>query len=163
MFGGEMANLNKVFLIGRLTRDPDFKYIPSGAAVAEFGLAVNRYYVVNGERREDTCFIEVNVWGRQAETARDYLRKGRQIFLEGHLVFDQWQTQDGQKRSRIRVTAESLQFLDSSGRSEGGPRQTTDSGVAGGPSVGGPPPSQQGGSGEMPEGPPPGGESEVPF
>jgi len=71
-----MANLNKVLLIGRLTRDPEFKYIPSGAAVSEFGMAVNRTYVVNGERKEDTCFVDVNIWGKRAETVRDYLRKG---------------------------------------------------------------------------------------
>lgn len=111
-----MASLNKVFLIGRLTRDPEMRYTPSGAAVAEFGFAVNRYYIVNGERREDTCFLDVSAWGRLGETVRNYLRKGRQAFIEGHLTYSEWQTQEGQKRSKIRVVADTVQFLDSAGR-----------------------------------------------
>lgn len=111
-----MANLNKVFLIGRLTRDPEMRYTPSGAAVAEFGFAVNRYYIVNGERREDTCFLDVSAWGRLGETVRNYLRKGRQAFIEGHLTYSEWQTQDGQKRSKIRVVADTVQFLDPANR-----------------------------------------------
>ncbi len=113
-----MANLNKVMLIGRLTRDPELKYIPSGAAVAEFGFAVNRYYnTPNGERKEDTCFLEISAWGKLGETVNSYLRKGRQVYVEGHLTYSEWQTQEGQKRSRIRVVAETVQFLDST-RSE---------------------------------------------
>ncbi len=108
-----MANLNKALLIGRLTRDPELKYIPSGAAVAEFGLAVNRTYTQDGERKEDTCFLEVSAWGRTAEVVQNYLHKGSQVFIEGYLVFDEWQTQDGQKRSKIRVRALNVQFLDS--------------------------------------------------
>lgn len=108
-----MANLNKVMLIGRLTRDPELKYIPSGAAVAEFGLAVNRVYYTNeGEKREETCFLEVAAWRKLGEMVNNYLSKGRQIFIEGYLKFDQWQTQEGQKRSRISVVATGLQFLD---------------------------------------------------
>ena len=112
-----MASLNKVFLIGRLTRDPEMRYTPSGAAVAEFGFAVNRYYIVNGERREDTCFLEISAWGRLGETVRNYLRKGRQAFIEGHLTYSEWKTQEGQKRSKIRVVADTIQFLDSGNRS----------------------------------------------
>jgi single-strand DNA-binding protein len=111
-----MANLNKVMLIGRLTRDPELRYIPSGAAVTEFGFAVNRYYTVNGERREDTCFLEVSAWGRLGELVKNYLRKGRQAYVEGHLTFNEWQTQDGQKRSKIRVVADQVQFLDAGDR-----------------------------------------------
>jgi len=101
-----MASLNKVMLIGRLTRDPEARYLPSGVAVTEFGFAVNRYYLQNNERKEDTCFLEVSVWGRQGEQARNYLKKGSQAFIEGHLTFNQWQTKEGQKRSQIRVVAE---------------------------------------------------------
>lgn len=115
-----MASLNKVLLIGRLTRDPEFKSIPSGAAVAEFGFAVNRYYNLNGELKEDTCFLDITAWGRQGEKARNYLRKGRQAFIEGHLIFDQWETREGQKRSKIRVTATNIQLLEFSNRREGG-------------------------------------------
>lgn len=117
-----MANFNKVFLIGRLTRDPDFKYTTSGAAVAQFGLAVNRVYMVNGEKREDVCFLDITVWGRQAEIVRDYLGKGRQVFIEGHLVFEQWETNDGQKRSRLKVTADMVQFLDKREQGQAPPR-----------------------------------------
>ena len=114
-----MANLNKVLLIGRLTRDPEQRYTPSGAAITEFGLAVNRYYKgADGNQREETAFVDVTTWGRQAELAKQYLAKGRQVFLEGRLKFDQWTTQDGQKRSKLSVTADTLQFLDS--RGEGG-------------------------------------------
>lgn len=131
-----MANLNKVMLIGRLTRDPELKYIPSGAGVAEFGLAVNRYYSSqNGEKKEDTCFLEVSAWGKLGETVNSYLKKGRQVYVEGHLTYNEWQTQDGQKRSRIRVVAETVQFLDS-GRSDSradGGRQGGSQGYGGGP------------------------------
>ena len=176
-----MANLNKVLLIGRLTRDPEFKYIPSGAAVAEFGLAVNRTYVVQGERREDTCFVDITVWGRQAEITRDYLSKGRQVFVDGHLVFDQWQTKEGQKRSRLRVTADNVQFLDSQRSGDGGGRQggggyqggdRQQGGYEGGGQQGGgyqgggfPEGSQGGGDSatDFPEPDTPPGENEVPF
>jgi len=131
-----MANLNKVMLIGRLTRDPELKYIPSGAGVAEFGLAVNRYYnSANGEKKEDTCFLDVSAWGKLGETVNSYLRKGRQVYVEGHLTYNEWQTQEGQKRSRIRVVAETVQFLDS-GRSENradGGQQQAAQGYGGGP------------------------------
>jgi len=118
-----MASLNKVLLIGRLTRDPELRYIPSGAAVAEFGFAVNRYYnTPGGERKEDTCFLEVSAWGKLGETVQNYLRKGRQVFVEGHLTYSEWQNQEGQKRSRIRVVADNIQFLDS-GRADAGQQQ----------------------------------------
>jgi len=157
-----MANLNKVLLIGRLTRDPEFKYIPSGAAVAEFGLAVNRHYVVNGERREDTCFVDVNIWGRRAETVRDYLRKGQQVFIEGHLVYDQWQTQDGQKRSKLRITADNFQFMESSNRKEGGGYQQQGNESLNSESQG-QPPSQPFQSGGMQDNMSGGDDSGVPF
>lgn len=107
-----MANLNKVFLIGNLTRDPEVRYIPSGRAVADINLAINhKYKTSTGEDREDTCFVGVVAWGRQAETAGEYLKKGSSVFIEGALRFEQWET-DGEKRSRLRVVASRIQFLD---------------------------------------------------
>ncbi|MCK6479055.1 MAG: single-stranded DNA-binding protein [Planctomycetes bacterium] len=115
-----MAALNKVFLIGNLTRDPELRYIPSGTAVAEFGLAVNREYMDKaGEKKEDTCFVDLVVWGRQAETCNQYLKKGRMVFIEGRLQFDQWESKEGEKRSRLRVVADRVQFLGGKGRDEG--------------------------------------------
>jgi single-strand DNA-binding protein len=106
-------NLNKVFLSGRLTRDPQLRYTPSGSAVADVGLAVNRNFTdASGQRREETCFVDVVLWKRQAETCAKYLRKGSPIFVEGRLNFDSWQTNDGQRRSRLRVVAENFQFMD---------------------------------------------------
>lgn len=111
-----MANVNKVFLIGRLTRDPETKYAPSGTAITEFGLAVNRVRRgQDGNTTEEVAYIEVATFGRQAETAREYLAKGRQVFVDGYLRFEQWTSQDGQKRNRLTVVADNLQFLDSRG------------------------------------------------
>lgn len=108
-----MASLNKVFLIGNLTRDPELKYLPSGTAVCEFGMAMNRQWSgQNGEKKEDTCFVDIVVWAKQAESCAEYLKKGRTTFVEGRLEFDQWQTPEGQKRSKLRVVAERVQFLD---------------------------------------------------
>ena len=108
-----MASLNKVLLIGRLTRDPEKRYTPSGMAVSELGMAVNRKYKANsGEEREETCFVNVTVWGKTAEMCAEYLRKGSQFFVEGRLKLDEWE-KDGQKRSKLGVVAERVQFLDS--------------------------------------------------
>jgi len=97
-----MANLNKVFIIGRATRDPEIRYTPKGTAVVDLGLAVNRVYSAeDGEKKEETTFVDVTVFGRQAEIAGDYLRKGSPVFLEGRLQLDTWE-QNGQKRSRLR-------------------------------------------------------------
>ena len=106
------AELNRVFLLGRLTRDPELRYLESGTAVAKLGLAVNRTYVVNGERREEVCFVNVDAWGRTAENCHEYLRKGSQVLVEGRLVYRQWETDAGEKRSTIEVRAFSVQFLD---------------------------------------------------
>jgi single-strand DNA-binding protein len=114
-----MANLNKVLLIGRLTRDPEVRYTPGGVSVTEFGLAVNRNYTMpNGEKREETCFVDVNVWGKRGEIAKEYLKKGRQVFIEGRLDFRSWEAQDGQKRSKLRVVVDTFQFLDGGRREE---------------------------------------------
>ena len=108
-----MASLNKVFLIGRLTRDPDLRYIPSGAAVVSFGLATSRIYTTqSGEKKEEVCFVRVVAWGRQAEVCNQYLNKGRLIFIEGRLQYRSWETPEGGKRSTLEVRADRIQFLE---------------------------------------------------
>lgn len=107
-----MANLNKVFLIGNLTRDPELRYVPSGTAVATFTLAVNRVYMLQtGEKKEETSFIRIVVWGRRAEVCGEYLSKGSPVFIEGRIQSRNWETQDGQKRSTVEVIADNVQFL----------------------------------------------------
>jgi len=125
-----MASLNRVFLIGRLTRDPKLRYTPSGTAVADLGIAVNRTYTdPGGQKKDETVFLDVVVWKKQAETCCEYLSKGRQILVEGRLTMDTWQGTDGQKRSRIRVVADRCHFLDSRGdRPERAAGSTTDYG-----------------------------------
>ncbi len=110
-----MANVNKVFLIGNLTRDPELRYTPNGTAVADLGLAVNRFYTTkDGDRREETLFIDVTVWNRQAENCCQYLKKGRPVHVEGYLRMDSWDDKTtGEKRSKIKVEAETVQFLGS--------------------------------------------------
>lgn len=107
-----MANLNKVFLIGNLTRDPELRYTPGGTAVANLGIAVNRRFKdSSGELKEEVCFLTVTVWDKQAEACCQYLTKGRPVFVEGVLQSRFWETTDGQKRSAIDVRAERVQFL----------------------------------------------------
>lgn len=107
-----MANLNKVFLIGNLTRDPELRSTPGGTAVANLGLAVNRRFKdSSGELKEEVCFLTVTVWDKQAEACCEYLVKGRPVFVEGVLQSRFWETNDGQKRSAIDVRAERVQFL----------------------------------------------------
>ena len=116
-----MANLNRVFLIGNLTRDPQLSYLPSGTPVAEFGLATNRRWRgTDGEMKEETCFIDCKAFGKTGETISQYLSKGRSMFVEGRLQFQQWTAQDGSKRSKHVVTVEQFQFLDSRRGEEGG-------------------------------------------
>ena len=117
-----MANLNKVMLIGNLTRDPEVRYTPKGTAVAEIGMAINRFYTgENNEKREETTFVDVTLWGRQAEVAGEYLKKGRPVYIEGRLQLDSWEDkQTGQKRNKLKVVAEVLQLLGSRGDSDGG-------------------------------------------
>lgn len=107
-----MASMNKVFLAGNLTRDPEVRYTPSGSAVADLNMAINRVYTsASGEQKEEACFVSVVVWGKQAETCGEYLSKGSPVLVEGALQFDQWQTESGEKRSRLRVKADRVQFL----------------------------------------------------
>ncbi|MDR2152123.1 MAG: single-stranded DNA-binding protein [Helicobacteraceae bacterium] len=117
--------LNKVLLIGNLTRDVELRYSQSGTAIGKFGLAVNRRWKDRnaGEDREETLFIDVNVFGRSAEIAHQYLSKGRQALIEGRLVLEQWTDQNGQKRSRHTVSADNIQFLGGAKSGEGGGEQ----------------------------------------
>jgi single-strand DNA-binding protein len=114
-----MASLNKVMLIGNLTRDPEVRYTPKGSAVADIAIAVNRVYTAdNGEKREEVTYVDVVLWARLAELAGQYLHKGAPVFIEGRLQMDSWEDKtSGQKRTKIRVVGENLQFL---GRREGG-------------------------------------------
>jgi single-strand DNA-binding protein len=107
-----MASLNKVLLIGNLTRPPELRYTPSGTAVADLRLAVNRNYSTqSGEKREEVCFLTVVVWGKQAESCGEYLDKGSQVFVEGRLQTRDWEGKDGQKRTSTEVVAERVQFM----------------------------------------------------
>jgi single-strand DNA-binding protein len=110
-----MASYNKVLLMGNLTRDPEVRYTPKGTAIANLGLAVNRVYTTEGgEQKEEVTFIDIEVWGRQAETAGQYLSKGRPVFVEGRLKLDSWDDKEsGQKRQKLKVVAERVQFLGS--------------------------------------------------
>ncbi|MFO0945894.1 MAG: single-stranded DNA-binding protein [Planctomycetota bacterium] len=116
-----MANLNKVLLVGNLTRDPELRYTPSGSAVCEFGVAVNRSWKgQDGSKQEETTFVDITSWGKQAEFINQYFRKGRRIFIEGRLKLDQWTSPEGQKRSKLSVVAENVQFFDSKMEGQGG-------------------------------------------
>jgi len=107
-----MANLNKVFLIGNLTRDPELRYVPSGTAVVNFNMATNRFYTTQtGEKKQETCFVRIVVWGRIAETCGEYLSKGSPVFVEGRLQYRTWESANGEKRSTLEVRAEKVQFL----------------------------------------------------
>lgn len=115
-----MASYNKVLLLGNLTRDPDLRSLPSGQNVCELGVAVSRRYQSNdGRDVEETCFVDVVVWGRSAANCKQYLEKGSQVFVEGRLQLDQWEDRNGGgRRSKLRVVAEQIQFINR--RSAGG-------------------------------------------
>ena len=110
-----MANLNKVMLIGNLTRDPEIKHTASGKIVADLGLAINRvWYNDQNQKQEDTTFVDVTLWGRQAEVAQQYLTKGSSAYIEGRLNLDTWDDKTtGQKRSKLKIVGEMLQLLGS--------------------------------------------------
>lgn len=114
-----MASVNKVILVGNCTRDPEVRYTPKGTAVADIGMAMNRYFSSDGgERREETTFVDVTLWGRQAEVAGEYLKKGRPVYIEGRLQLDSWDDKNtGQKRTKLKVVGEQMQLL---GSREGG-------------------------------------------
>lgn len=115
-----MPNLNKVQLMGNLTRDPEVRYTPKGTAVTDLGLAINRTYAGDdGQRHEETTFVDITFWGRQAEVLGEYMKKGRPLYVEGRLQLDSWEDKNtGQQRSRLKVIGEGFQFL--GGRDDGG-------------------------------------------
>ncbi len=147
-----MANVNKVMLIGNLTRDPEVRYTPKGTAVTDVGMAINRIRTgENGERIEETTYVDVTLWGRQAELAGQYLSKGRSVYIEGRLQLDTWDDKTtGQKRSKLRVVGENMQFLGGQGQGGGnsggnyqGGQQQAPAQTAGPSAQAGPPPQQQ--------------------
>ena len=165
-----MASYNKVLLMGNLTRDPEVRYTPKGTAIATIGLAVNRRWTTDaGEQKEEVTFVDVEVWGRQAETVGQYLSKGKPIFVEGRLKLDTGEDKEsGQKKSKMRVVCEHFQFL-------GGPRggaEFKDEGPAGAGAAPAPsrPPSRSSrpaapparDTGE-PDAPPPAEDDNIPF
>ena len=112
-----MASYNKVILMGNLTRDPQLSYLPSQTPVVDLGLAINRKWKdQQNQQRESVCFIDCRAYGKQAEILNQYMRKGRSLLIEGRLDFDQWEAQDGTKRSKHRVFIERFTFVDSGGR-----------------------------------------------
>jgi len=116
-----MASFNRVILLGNLTRDPDVRYLPSGMAVSDIGLAVNdRRKNANGEWVEETTFVDVTLWGRTAEVASEYLSKGSPVLIEGRLKLDTWETSDGQKRSKLKVICDRMQMVGSRGAASEG-------------------------------------------
>lgn len=113
-----MASFNKVIVMGNLTRDPEMRQLPGGQNLAKLGLAINRVYIVNGEKREEVCFIDVNVWGKQADTAANYLRRGAPVLIEGFLRLESWVDKNGAKQSRHSITCDQLRLV--GGPSRGG-------------------------------------------
>ncbi len=105
--------------MGNLTRDPELRYTASGAAVASFGLAVNRKYKAGDEWKDEVCYVDITVWAKQAENCAEYLHKGSPVFLEGRLNFQSWETDTGQKRNKLEVVANNIQFLGRPGESKG--------------------------------------------
>ena len=160
-----MPNYNKVILMGNLTRDPEIRYTSGGTAIAKLGMAINRTWTnKEGQKQEETTFVDVDAFGRQAEVIGQYLKKGRPVMIEGRLKLDQWDDkQTGQKRSKLGVTLEGFQFIDS--RGEGGGGGEYSGGSSGSASGGGDVPAQGGGG----SGPAPGGgggfaeDDDVPF
>lgn len=115
-----MASYNRVILLGNLTRDPEVRYTPQGTAVCDVGIAVNeRRKNAAGEWVDEVVYVDVTLWGRTAEVAGEYLTKGSPLLVEGRLRLDTWESQDGQKRSRLRVVGERMQMLGSRGSGEG--------------------------------------------
>lgn len=120
-----MVSLNRVLLIGNLTKDPELRYTPSGTPVANLRLAVNSSFKDQaGQRKEETCFVTVVVWSRQAEICQQYLKKGRSVFIEGRLIYRSWEA-EGKTRSTMEVRADRVQFL---GAPSGAPRDTAPAG-----------------------------------
>jgi single-strand DNA-binding protein len=139
-----MANLNKVLLMGNITRDPELKYMPNQTAVCDFGLAVNRTWTgQDGVRKEEVTFVDCSCFGKTAEILSKYKKKGDPLFVEGRLKLDQWEAQDGSKRSKMRVIVENFQFLNrGQGQGGGGYGAGGDGGEYGGEDAPAPAPRQ---------------------
>ncbi len=160
-----MASYNRVILVGNLTRDPQLSYTPNNTAVVDFGIATNRKWRgQDGQDREEVCFTDCTLFGRSAETFNQYMSKGRPVLVEGRLKFDQWETQEGQKRSKLSVVVERFQFLGGGGGGGGGgyggqggraPRQAAPQGANGAPDQS-PPPYDD-------SQPPPPSDDDIPF
>ena len=118
-----MASFNKVMLMGNLTRDPELRYTSNGSAVASFGIAVNRKFKQGDEWKEDVCFVDITVWGKQGENCAEYLSKGRPAFIEGRLQYSTWES-DGQKKNKLEGVANTVQFLGSRADSQVNPTET---------------------------------------
>lgn len=163
-----MASFNKVILLGNLTRDPQVRYTPSGTAVTEISLAVNRYWFdkQSNSRKEETTFVDVTLWARDAEVAGEYLAKGRPVLIEGRLQLDTWDDkQTGQKRSKLHVVGERMQLLgskgDGGGGGAGGGRSSAPAASENSYGGGGPPVGEYESEAAPHSGPPP--EDDVPF
>jgi single-strand DNA-binding protein len=156
-----MAYLNKVFLIGNLTRDPELRVTPKGTPICQFGIAVNRQFKdESGATRDETTFVDIEAWGKQGELVSKYLSKGSLAMVEGRLKFDQWEDKtSGQKRSKLKVVLDNVQFLSSKGSGGGGGggqgAPSGDPDAAGGAAA--PRPARP------PAGPPEGADEDVPF
>jgi len=171
-----MANLNKVMLIGRLTRDPEVRMFSNGGKVAKFGFAVNnrRKNQQTGQYEDEPVFLDIEAfnhgdYGKKADLVEQYLHKGSQVFIEGHMVLDQWTAQDGQKRSKLKIVLDNMQFLEP--RTDGGGGRASSSGGGGGGyqrRQDAPPPSHNDMDpghdvGPIDPSPPGGGEENIPF
>ena len=119
-----MANVNRVFLIGNLTREPELRHLPNGTPLCEFGMAINRKWKgKDGQDQDETCFVECQIWARRGEVLAQYFHKGDPIYIEGRLKYDAWENKEGQKRSKLCVVAENFEFLNSGGgRKNAAPR-----------------------------------------
>jgi single-strand DNA-binding protein len=161
------ASLNKVLLMGNLTRDPEVRYTPKGTAVGDLGLAVNdSYKAQDGTIKETVTFINVEVWGRQAETCKQYLSKGRPVFIEGQLRLDQWETPQGEKKNQLRVRADRVQFLGGGGQGGsggGGGSRGSYSGGGGAPGEQAAKPARPAAPAPSDDAPPLADEDDIPF
>ena len=124
-----MASFNKVILLGNLTRDPEMRYTPSGTPIASFGLAVSRRYRQGDEQKEEVCFVDITAFGRSAEIVGEYLSKGRPVLIEGRLRWHSWETEGGQRRSKLDVTAERVNLMPRASQDGGGSRQSAGGGA----------------------------------
>lgn len=130
-----MPNLNKVMLMGNLTRDPELRYTPNNTAVANLGMAINRRWFnkQTNENQEETTFVDLEAWGRTAEVLNQYLKKGRPLYVEGRLKLDTWQDKEtGGNRSKLKIVVESFEFLDSRAPGSGGHEGGSSGGYQGG-------------------------------